>query len=79
MGKLGFESVLWPLWSPLGLLLVGLCVGSFINLLVRRLPLMMERHWWQDTADQLQCTPGPAQWRGPAAEDDPACARRLAV
>lgn len=79
MGKLGFESVLWPLWSPLGLLLVGLCVGSFINLVVRRLPLMMERHWWQDTADQLQCTPGPAEWRGPAAEDEAARMRRLAV
>ncbi|MBM3389707.1 MAG: prepilin peptidase [Betaproteobacteria bacterium] len=73
------QSALWPLWSPVGLLLLGLCVGSFINVVVRRLPLMMGRHGWRDTAAQLQSTPGSAEWTGPVAEDEAALARRLAV
>ncbi len=43
-----------PLWSPVGLLLFGLCVGSFINVVVHRLPMMMARRWWSDTAWQLE-------------------------
>ena len=45
---------LWPLWSPWGLALIGLCAGSFVNVWVRRLPLMMARRWWWDTSWQLQ-------------------------
>jgi leader peptidase (prepilin peptidase)/N-methyltransferase len=41
------------LLSPWGLALLGLCVGSFINVVVLRLPLMMERQWWADIAAQL--------------------------
>jgi leader peptidase (prepilin peptidase)/N-methyltransferase len=43
-----------PLWSPVGLLLFGLCLGSFINVVVHRMPLMMARRWWGDTAWQLE-------------------------
>jgi len=39
--------------SPVTLCLFGLCVGSFINVVVHRLPRMMERQWWRDVAQQL--------------------------
>lgn len=39
--------------SPLALALLGLCVGSFLNVVVHRLPLMLERQWWNEVAHQL--------------------------
>jgi leader peptidase (prepilin peptidase) / N-methyltransferase len=33
--------------------LLGLVVGSFLNVVVHRLPLMLERQWWGDIAAQL--------------------------
>ncbi len=39
--------------SPWTLALVGLAVGSFLNVVVHRLPLMLERQWWGDVAAQL--------------------------
>jgi leader peptidase (prepilin peptidase) / N-methyltransferase len=41
------------LFSPWGLGLLGLCIGSFLNVVVHRLPLMMERQWLADAAGQL--------------------------
>ncbi|MDP1899403.1 MAG: A24 family peptidase [Rubrivivax sp.] len=42
------------LWlSPWALGLLGLAVGSFLNVVVHRLPLMLERQWWGDVAAQL--------------------------
>jgi len=41
------------LLSPLALALFGLCVGSFLNVVIHRLPLMLERQWWGDVAHQL--------------------------
>ena len=42
------------LWlSPWALALLGLMVGSFLNVVVHRLPLMLERQWWGDVAAQL--------------------------
>jgi leader peptidase (prepilin peptidase)/N-methyltransferase len=34
------------------LALFGLCVGSFLNVVVHRLPRMLEREWWEYTAQQ---------------------------
>ena len=49
-----------PLGVPLDLLLhpaalavLGLVVGSFLNVVVHRLPLILERQWWGDVAHQL--------------------------
>lgn len=42
---------LWLSVPVLGLL--GLCIGSFLNVVVHRLPRMMEREWWEDMAQQL--------------------------
>jgi leader peptidase (prepilin peptidase)/N-methyltransferase len=41
------------LTSPFALALLGLCVGSFLNVVIHRLPLMLERQWWGDVAHQL--------------------------
>jgi leader peptidase (prepilin peptidase) / N-methyltransferase len=43
-------------------LLVGLCVGSFLNVVIHRLPKMLEREW------NAQC----AEMRGEAIPDSPA-------
>ncbi len=42
------------LLSPWLLALLGLLVGSFLNVVIHRLPLMMERQWWSDVAGQLR-------------------------
>jgi leader peptidase (prepilin peptidase)/N-methyltransferase len=50
----GFASLpLDLLLSPWALALLGLVVGSFLNVVVHRLPLMLERQWWGDVAAQL--------------------------
>lgn len=41
------------LLSPWALALLGLVVGSFLNVVIHRLPLMLERQWWRDVASQL--------------------------
>jgi leader peptidase (prepilin peptidase)/N-methyltransferase len=44
-----------PDWllHPAALALLGLAIGSFLNVVVHRLPRMLERHWWGDVAHQL--------------------------
>ena len=34
--------------------LLGLMIGSFLNVVVHRLPMMLERQWWGDVAAQLR-------------------------
>jgi leader peptidase (prepilin peptidase)/N-methyltransferase len=46
-------DLLTLLLSPWALGLLGLVVGSFLNVVVHRLPLMLERQWWRDVAAQL--------------------------
>jgi leader peptidase (prepilin peptidase) / N-methyltransferase len=41
------------LLSPLVLALFGICIGSFLNVVIHRLPLMLERGWKQESADLL--------------------------
>ncbi len=41
------------LLHPAALGLLGLVIGSFLNVVAHRLPLMMERQWWADVAAQL--------------------------
>ena len=47
-------AVDYGLWlSPWVLGLFGLCIGSFLNVVIHRLPLMMERQWLHESAAQL--------------------------
>ena len=39
------------LLSPIGLGLLGLMVGSFLNVVVHRLPAMLWRDWWKDSVE----------------------------
>jgi leader peptidase (prepilin peptidase)/N-methyltransferase len=39
--------------SPWALAVLGLCIGSFLNVVIYRTPLIMERQWWADIAQQL--------------------------
>jgi len=41
------------LLSPWALGLLGLLIGSFLNVVIHRLPLMLERQWWADIVAQL--------------------------
>ena len=41
------------LLSPFALGLLGLCIGSFLNVVIHRLPLMLERGWRMESADVL--------------------------
>ena len=58
-----------PLVAVAVALVVGLCVGSFLNVVVHRLPKMLEREW------RAQC----ADLRGEAAPDENPPAYNLAV
>ena len=49
LGGLPLELLL----SPWALAILGLAVGSFLNVVVHRLPAMLERQWWGDVAAQL--------------------------
>ncbi|MCW5656251.1 MAG: prepilin peptidase [Burkholderiaceae bacterium] len=44
-----------PDWllHPATLALFGLAIGSFLNVVIHRLPLMLERQWWTDVVHQL--------------------------
>jgi leader peptidase (prepilin peptidase)/N-methyltransferase len=65
------------LLSPVALAILGLCVGSFLNVVIHRLPLMLERQWWSDVAHQLadadswrRVFGGKAAMAGPAPEHE---------
>jgi leader peptidase (prepilin peptidase) / N-methyltransferase len=44
-----------PAWllHPAMLALIGLAIGSFLNVVIHRLPSMLERDWWRDVRHQL--------------------------
>ncbi len=61
----------WPslelLLSPWTLAFLGLCIGSFLNVVIHRLPQMLERGWWQDVSNQLSDDDGHERVFGVAA------------
>ncbi len=48
------------LLSPPVLALLGLCIGSFLNVVIHRLPQMLERGWKIDSAEMLGLDPAKA-------------------
>jgi leader peptidase (prepilin peptidase)/N-methyltransferase len=44
------------LLSPFVLAILGICIGSFLNVVIHRVPLMLERGWKQESADLLGVT-----------------------
>lgn len=44
------DSLLWPALA----LVLGLVIGSFLNVVIHRLPLLLEREWLADAAAYLQ-------------------------
>ena len=59
------------LLSPWLLALLGLCIGSFLNVVVHRKPQLLEREWLGDAAQYLQDTPTMARvLAAPAARLD---------
>lgn len=51
MGEL--PPIEWLL-SPWAMTVLGLAVGSFLNVVAHRLPAMLEREWWSDVAEHLR-------------------------
>jgi leader peptidase (prepilin peptidase) / N-methyltransferase len=56
----GTGWLLQPAVFPWVALVAGLCIGSFLNVVIHRLPRMMEREWQAECAE-LQGAPRPAQ------------------
>ena len=53
------------LLSPFVLALLGLCIGSFLNVVIHRLPLMLERGWKHESAELLGVSVDEAPSRSP--------------
>jgi leader peptidase (prepilin peptidase) / N-methyltransferase len=68
-----------PTAAMITVLVVGLCVGSFLNVVIHRLPKMMERDWQRECAELRGATPPAAEaynlWHPRSA--CPACGHRI--
>lgn len=56
-----FQSTPWLFYATV--LFLGLCVGSFLNVVAYRLPLMMERDWKNDCHEFLELAPPEEEQR----------------
>jgi leader peptidase (prepilin peptidase)/N-methyltransferase len=72
-------QVIATLLSPFVLALLGLCIGSFLNVVIHRLPMMMERGWKIDSAELLGVKidePAPISLSAPRSRC-PHCAHQI--
>jgi len=72
MGSLGWLAQ--PSVLPWVVLLFGLCVGSFLNVVIHRLPKMLERQWRTECAE-LAGTPAPPSERYDLVQPRSTCPR----
>ena len=66
--------------SPFVLAVFGLCIGSFLNVVIHRLPLMMDRGWRIDSAELLGVSidePAPITLSTPRSRC-PSCGHQIA-
>lgn len=49
------------LLTPPALVLLGLCIGSFLNVVIHRMPLILERQWRAESAELLGVSIEPAE------------------
>src|SRR4249920_1337547 len=73
MGYFGWLAQ--PAVFPWVALAVGLCIGSFLNVVIHRLPKMMERAWRADCAEimaaEAPAAPAPAVPIPDAPQEEP--------
>ena len=72
-------QVAQTLLSPFVLAMLGLCIGSFLNVVIHRLPLMMERTWRLESAELLGTQvdlPAPISLSAPRSRC-PACGHAI--
>lgn len=61
MNDIQFIAAASPVWVGVIIFIVGLMIGSFLNVVIYRLPLMMNREWRNQCAELLELEAAPSE------------------